>query len=88
MRGAQHRDHLAADEPIADRRPADRGSHGACTTRARVSTKKYSPHMTLSSTPSCLVSWYEPCLSTPSQASSWAKNSGSHSRAMVASAWL
>src|SRR5215203_6633907 len=84
----EHRDHLAAGKPLAEQRSVDRRGHGACTTRASVSTKKYSPHMTLSSTPSCLASWYVPCLRTPSEASSWATNSGSQSRATVTSAWL
>ena len=46
----------------AEQRSVDRRGHGACTTRASVSTKKYSPHMTLSSTPSCLASWYDAVL--------------------------
>src|SRR5215207_1698914 len=63
VRRAQHRNHLAAGEPAAERWSVDHRSHGARMTRGRVSTQKYSPHMTLSSTPGRLVPSYDPCVS-------------------------
>ena len=57
---------------------------GAPSSLSSASTKKYSPHITLSSTPRSSRSWYEPCLRMPSQPGvSSARNSGSSRLVMI-----
>ncbi len=54
------------------------------STLLTASRKKYSPHITLSSTPRPFRSWYMPCLRMPSQPGvSMARNSGSVSVSMI-----